>query len=67
VRDIVLAAREKIVDAEDVVAGRDQPVAEMRTEKSRTATDQNLLALEFIHGEVSPSIVLCARPSGRAC
>ena len=39
-----LAAGEEIVDAEHVVAGRQQPLAEMRAEKAGAAGDQDPLA-----------------------
>ena len=39
--DVALAAGEEIVDAEDVVALRDQPIAQMRAEKPGAAGDQN--------------------------
>ena len=36
-QDVVLVAGEKVVDAKDVVSGRQQPFAEMRTQKTRSA------------------------------
>ena len=41
VRDVVLAAGEIIVDAEHVVALGEQPLAQMRAEKTGAAGDQN--------------------------
>ena len=43
VRDVRLAAGEQIVDAEHVVPLPDQPVAQMRTQKSRTTGDEDAL------------------------
>ena len=39
--DVVAAAREEIVEAQHVVAARDQPVAEVAADKARTAGDKN--------------------------
>ena len=41
VRDVVPAAGEVVVDAEDVVSFLQQPLAKMRAEKTGTSRDQN--------------------------
>lgn len=41
VSDVILAASEEIVDAEDVMAIRDQAVAEVRAEKTGAAGDEH--------------------------
>ena len=53
VRDVRLAAGEEVVDAEDVVAFRDQPLAEVRAEKAGAAGDQNAF-FESIHSAIAP-------------
>jgi hypothetical protein len=46
-QDIVLGSREQIVDAQDLVALRDQPVAQVRAQKTGTPGDQDPLRRPF--------------------
>src|SRR5215467_616436 len=41
--DIILAAREVVVDAQDVIALGEQALTQMRTEKPGSASDENTL------------------------
>src|ERR1051326_8225410 len=58
-RDIVLAAREIIVGAEDIVASRRQALAKMRAEKPGAAGDEDPL-LYRLHGVVLVVLRLAA-------
>jgi hypothetical protein len=49
-RDVLLAAGEVIVEADDVVAARDERVAEMRAEEAGGAGDKGALAGEVVEG-----------------
>jgi hypothetical protein len=59
VGDVVLAAGEQVVQADHVVAARDQPVAQMRADEAGPAGDQNAKSGVFLggglggHGRVS--------------
>jgi hypothetical protein len=44
-RDVRLLAREKVIDAHDVVPLLDEPLAEMRTQKPGPAGDKNAINL----------------------
>ncbi len=43
VRDVRFLAREEVVHADDVLAGLDEPVTQVRTEKAGSAGDKNAL------------------------
>jgi hypothetical protein len=44
--DVALRAGKKIVQANDLMTSRHQPIAQMRAEKARTARDENRLAAQ---------------------
>ena len=46
--DVVLAAGEEVVDADDVVAFRNQAIAKVRTEEPGAAGDENRLAIMHV-------------------
>jgi len=54
VLDVGLAAGEEIVDAQYVVPGGKQALAQVRAEKTGSAGDEQLLHLEFSHRRRSP-------------
>jgi hypothetical protein len=75
-RDIGLAARIKIIYAEEIVARSDQSVTEVRPEKTGSAGNQNFthsLALYQVEGKPDPSKFATwptwsrARAKSRAC
>ena len=54
VEDIVFASRKEIVEADDVVALPEQPLAEVRAEKTGAAGDQNFLHVDLPLGIIPP-------------
>jgi hypothetical protein len=60
VRDVVLVAGEEIVDAEDVVALRQQAFAKMRTQEAGPSGDQDSFHSQMLlfrsHGLGSPAM-----------
>jgi hypothetical protein len=65
VLDIALGAGEKVVDADDVGAGRIEPVAQVGAEKTRPAGYQDSLLKMHVHPDDS-RVVNRASPSRSA-
>ncbi len=61
VRDVVLRARVEIVDAQHVVPGRHEALAQMRTEKARAAGNEYAFAIVALHHAFS---LRCASTPG---
>jgi hypothetical protein len=56
VKHVLPRPGEEVVDAKDVMAVGEQPLAQMRTQESGAAGDQYSLCLEIISGHAPPLI-----------